>query len=309
MSPQKPKPDLPWIDGLRAVSAIGILLFHLNPVITAFFGTIPLLGLGYFGVDVFFAISGFLVFYHHGDELINRDASAYRRFLASRLVRIYPVHLFVLLLLAALVHWAPAFGFTINNPQDYTREDFIKHLLLISAWSFPAKMSWNYYAWAISALWMTYLVSPTFVRLIKRIENNRGFITAMIMLIIAVVGVRIIQPYDSFVAYALFRAIAGFGMGMLLCGLFQKTSMPETSFGRQQFLQYVAKISYSLYMVQFIVIMIAKKAFPIEMYKDASTTVHMLYLFLEIAVVFAAGIATYYLVETPARRFFSKKIR
>jgi peptidoglycan/LPS O-acetylase OafA/YrhL len=40
------------LDGLRAISVIAILLFHINPRI---------LPGGYLGVDVFFIISGYLI--------------------------------------------------------------------------------------------------------------------------------------------------------------------------------------------------------------------------------------------------------
>jgi peptidoglycan/LPS O-acetylase OafA/YrhL len=42
----------PDVDGLRAVAVAGVMLFHLG---------VPQIGGGFFGVDVFFVISGYLI--------------------------------------------------------------------------------------------------------------------------------------------------------------------------------------------------------------------------------------------------------
>ena len=45
------------IDGLRAISVIGVILFHLKYVLES--GSV--LKGGFFGVDIFFVISGYLI--------------------------------------------------------------------------------------------------------------------------------------------------------------------------------------------------------------------------------------------------------
>lgn len=64
---------LATIQGLRAIAALGVLFFHIR-----------LIGVGYFGVDIFFVISGFIVCY-----VAQRQPN---QFLAKRLVRIVPLY-------------------------------------------------------------------------------------------------------------------------------------------------------------------------------------------------------------------------
>lgn len=82
---------LPHIDGLRGISVLAILLFHLDVM---FFGG------GFVGVDVFFIISGFLI-----TQLIAREIEdgtfSFANFYARRIKRIFPA-LFVMLFVTSL---------------------------------------------------------------------------------------------------------------------------------------------------------------------------------------------------------------
>lgn len=75
-----------YIDGLRGIAVLSVLLFHLNP---------KLLGGGFVGVDVFFVISGFLITQIILKEIDNHQFS-FARFYAHRIRRIFPA-LFVML--------------------------------------------------------------------------------------------------------------------------------------------------------------------------------------------------------------------
>jgi peptidoglycan/LPS O-acetylase OafA/YrhL len=89
----------PEIDGLRAISIIGVLLFHAK--IGAFSG-------GYVGVDIFFVVSGYLI-----TRYILSDIAAGRftfyRFYTRRIRRLFPALFFTMLasFLAAVVLLSP----------------------------------------------------------------------------------------------------------------------------------------------------------------------------------------------------------
>jgi exopolysaccharide production protein ExoZ len=114
MSLDKPK-KLPWIQVLRAVAALMVLFFHLKPhwdVTPHLIGFGEWTKWGFCGVDIFFVLSGFVV-YRSAKDALNRNAGVLS-FLWKRFSRIYfgywPVFLLVLAVspLASLKGMLPA---------------------------------------------------------------------------------------------------------------------------------------------------------------------------------------------------------
>ena len=70
----------PDIDGLRAIAIIGVVLYHFFP---------SLLRGGFFGVDIFFAISGFLITKFIFDST-KAEPFKILDFFARRIKRIFP---------------------------------------------------------------------------------------------------------------------------------------------------------------------------------------------------------------------------
>ena len=67
------------IHGLRGLSIIAVLLYHLNP--NLFTG-------GYLGVDIFFGISGFLI----SKMIFSKKRIDLKKFIHNRLTRIVPAY-------------------------------------------------------------------------------------------------------------------------------------------------------------------------------------------------------------------------
>jgi peptidoglycan/LPS O-acetylase OafA/YrhL len=87
---------IPELDGLRAVAALVIVVFHLNP---------PAFPAGWAGVDLFFVLSGYLI---TAIILKYRDAPGFiGRFYVRRGLRIWPIYYLVFLLLIAVNPWLP----------------------------------------------------------------------------------------------------------------------------------------------------------------------------------------------------------
>ena len=80
---------IPHLDGLRAISVLAILAFHLRP---------DLLPGGFLGVDVFFIISGFLITSLLIDEIQNRGRINFSHFYLRRFKRLFPSFILVILL-------------------------------------------------------------------------------------------------------------------------------------------------------------------------------------------------------------------
>jgi len=83
------------LDLLRGVAALAVVAFHFHP------GTSPLLAHGYLAVDLFFALSGFVIAHAYGRQLMNGEPVG--RFMLRRLIRLYPLYLFATLIGAVLI--------------------------------------------------------------------------------------------------------------------------------------------------------------------------------------------------------------
>jgi len=157
------------LTGIRFIAAAWVLLYHLQgPLGVLGLGDVPVFSdvirVGRLGVDLFFALSGFILTHTYLMRMGQRfHLGATARFLWLRLARIYPVHL-VMLIVAGVAVYAQArvTGAELNrswlNPID-----FIKQLLLIQEWGPDPQRGWNFVAWSLSMEWLAYLLFPALV--------------------------------------------------------------------------------------------------------------------------------------------------
>ena len=166
------------LTGVRLIAATWVLLYHYQPVLATMHLLVPgvhdVLRVGRLGVDLFFALSGFILTHTYltkmGPEL---SWSKTRHFLWLRLARIYPVH-FVMLNVAGLAvlaqmkfGGADAAARSWLNPTDY-----LKQVLLIQEWGPNPTRGWNFPAWSLSMEWLAYLLFSFLVLLLFRMHNQ-----------------------------------------------------------------------------------------------------------------------------------------
>lgn len=90
---------IPAIDGLRAISVIAVLLYHL---------TLPWWPGGFLGVDLFFVISGYVITRLILDSIERSSALDLRRFYRSRIRRLFPALIFMVVTTTLFIGvWAP----------------------------------------------------------------------------------------------------------------------------------------------------------------------------------------------------------
>lgn len=89
----------PEIDSLRAISVLGVIIYHSK---IHFFGELFFQG-GYYGVDIFFVISGFLITSIIFEELSINNFSL-KKFYIKRCRRIFPALIFTILI-SLLLSW------------------------------------------------------------------------------------------------------------------------------------------------------------------------------------------------------------
>jgi peptidoglycan/LPS O-acetylase OafA/YrhL len=160
------------LTGIRFIAAAWVLLYHLQgPLNTlGLLGFAPftdVLRVGRLGVDLFFALSGFILTHTYlrrlGPALRTRGALD---FWWLRLARIYPVHIVMLFIAGgAVVAQAKVTGETLD--RDWLNPiDFAKNLLLVQEWGPEPQRGWNFVAWSLSMEWLAYLIFPLLVLLL-----------------------------------------------------------------------------------------------------------------------------------------------
>ena len=112
----------------RGLAALLVVYHHANHEVVEMFGQNPLrslFDLGDAGVQFFFVLSGFIIYYvHRGD--IGRPARA-REFLLKRIIRVYPIYVLVTLVLTPFWAFVPGFG----NWYHKELSSFIYSILLL----------------------------------------------------------------------------------------------------------------------------------------------------------------------------------
>ncbi len=147
------------LTGIRGLAALWVAWFHFSsyPDIGAI-DLGPIVACGYWGVDVFFVLSGLVLAINYAPRFASRDFDwrVFRAFLGKRLARIYPLHLATFLLV--FVFWKLAMHTGQNFPlkDNNNRWTELCNVLLIHAWGL-VRPSFNAPSWSVSAEWFAYL--------------------------------------------------------------------------------------------------------------------------------------------------------
>lgn len=171
----------PALTGIRGYAAFWVFLFHALDGLD-----IPGISKGYLGVDLFFILSGFIISHVHYSDFDGGDKrEAFRKFMALRFSRIYPIHIAVLAILGAVVLAFPRLtdGFA---PAAFSGFNFVCNVFLVQTWVIPVVpsdmrgpgWSWNGPAWSLSAEWLLYLLFPFLIQGLKKIEGHHHMLLA-----------------------------------------------------------------------------------------------------------------------------------
>lgn len=159
MTPVQTPVDLRPLTALRFMAALWVVLYTFWPNLDVSF--LPnLAAKGYLGVELFFALSGFILSHVYLHAFAEKRFS-YRGFLWARIARVYPLHVFTLLGVMALGLTAVAVGLSIDA-SVLSWKSLPAHLLMVHAWGFANEAGWNHPSWSISAEWFAYLAFPLF---------------------------------------------------------------------------------------------------------------------------------------------------
>jgi peptidoglycan/LPS O-acetylase OafA/YrhL len=213
------------LTGIRFIAAAWVLLYHLqgpmNQLGLLFAGFADVLRVGRLGVDLFFALSGFILTHTYlhrlGPALKSRGILD---FWWLRLARIYPVHL-VMLVIAGVAVFAQAKVTGDDLDRDWLNPiDFLKNLLLIQEWGLDPQRGWNFVAWSLSMEWLAYLLFPLLVLVLwalHRRVSTRILVAAWVVVLLPLIiyGLSTTDPYYTDNWGSTFRILTEFTAGAM----------------------------------------------------------------------------------------------
>ena len=175
LSRDKPK-EILALAGARAFPPLMVVLFHFSE--GHHYSGISWIDLaaarGYLWVEFFFVLSGFILTHVYQARLKELFTGAgYRGFLRARLIRLYPLHLFMLLALLALVVVARLLAeaggyrsiYDLPYHPEISAKGFFLSLLMVHAWNTMHVLTWNGASWFISVEFALCLLFPLLLRL------------------------------------------------------------------------------------------------------------------------------------------------
>ncbi|NKG34594.1 acyltransferase family protein [Acinetobacter junii] len=168
------------INGLRAYAVVFVVLFHFNV-----FG----FSAGYLGVDVFFVISGYLMTKIIVEKLEHNNFS-FVDFYLSRIIRIYPALLFLVLVLTAL----GLFVFIPEDLQNFAKD--ARYSLTFLSNNLFYEQSGDYFAtsshdkallhtWSLAVEWQFYILFPIILYTFKKLTKQTKYIGILLLILFA----------------------------------------------------------------------------------------------------------------------------
>lgn len=200
------------IDTFRGLAAILVILFHI-PGSTLLEGNL-LVAHGYMAVDFFFVLSGFVMTHSYLKKI--NDIPSVKDFTIKRFRRIYPLHLFTLLMFLAFEtarFLVDQYYVKLNTPpfENSGVASFIANLTLTHSMGLFDHLSWNLPSWSISVEFYVYIAWAMMLVLFRKRLWLVGLASApFVIWFIWRFNGNIEYTYD----YGFIRCLFGFVLGM-----------------------------------------------------------------------------------------------
>ena len=202
------------IDGLRAIAVVSVVLYH--------FGIIGFSG-GYVGVDIFFAISGYLI----GSivfKQLDRQQFSFSTFYIRRIRRLFPAYLVVIVVTYGLSYWLllpgdfREFGQSIVAATVYASN--ILFYMETGYFDAASHLKPLLHTWSLAVEEQFYLVFPLLAWLIFRYAKHLAVVLFAVLCLASFIAAVIFIKYDHSAVFYLypFRAWEMF-LGVLLAAV------------------------------------------------------------------------------------------
>lgn len=223
-------PYLSNLTALRGIAALWVTLYHfdlaMDNIGLPYF--VHLVRRGYLMVDLFFIMSGFIIMYVYGEGFRHAAKNPLLwRYVTARFARLYPLHLFTLILLIA-ARWASGDWRELGGPATIPA-----HVLLLQSFGLQKELTWNGPSWSLSAEWYLSMLFPWMALFYHK--NRKTALLALLLIMTASYlfllsrsgPITITNPsqwlrytMDITINYGFLRGIGGFVLGILVYGFY-----------------------------------------------------------------------------------------
>lgn len=144
------------LDSFRGIAALMVVIYHFE--VDGLISNLNIVRNASFFVEFFFVLSGFVISVSSLNKLNN--VSDVFQFMKKRLARIYPLHVFMLIMFIPFA--IVAFTLNIDLGNRFSISSFISNIFLLQALGFNSGATWNIPSWSISTEYYTYLIFALF---------------------------------------------------------------------------------------------------------------------------------------------------
>lgn len=214
---------------IRGIAALLVVVFHFEIVLVLFLprDISRFFSKCYLMVDLFFIMSGFIIYHVYGEFFKqNIHATSFNKYIRARLARVYPLHIFTLILTIILVISAH-----FKWDEFFNLHAIPTHVLMLQSFGLHSIYTWNVPAWSISAEFAAYIIFPLFAFMLYKFRIAAPVvISAIIVFIYCLLAFKLSKANGTTSAYNLdqtydygyLRGIAGFLAGGLIYQLYLK---------------------------------------------------------------------------------------
>jgi peptidoglycan/LPS O-acetylase OafA/YrhL len=366
------------LTSLRGIAALIIVVHHFA------YYAVPQLGVmlsaysyffqnGYLAVDLFFILSGFIMTHVYLERFSAGVSKAnYWQYLRARFARIYPLHLFTLLVLVGL----QSIELYLSNPTAFTGKfntlALGANVLMLQAFAlncpplFWCDTFWNEPAWSVSVEFVIYAIFPFILFAILKNQPKTDTLLYIITLIASLLLIRFtrnnldniigipsiarcgLECVFGVITYKIYRRqqaqrflntnLLGIvatiwiavimhnwsdelrgvhdwailpAFSLLILAISQQSHSLGMRMMNSSLLLYLGTISYSVYMVHWVLISIVKAFWLDNLHlvfdEGLTKTQSILALGLFIPIVILTASLTYKFVEVPLRQYLKPK--
>lgn len=230
---------------LRGIAALLTVIFHVDIVVGIFGGKLLdrsdsfLITRMYLMVDFFFVLSGFIMCHVYAENFRSSvNGQSFKKFTIARFARVYPLHVFSLILTSLFLFLLYQSGMQVSPIIDTENSIYslFTNVFLLHSMNFHQWFTFTHASWSISVEWWMYMIFPFLVAPFLKLPKAGRFVVVGLC-IAGYLGVGYVllpmttvpdsisflrpegtPPYSLNVSYqyGIFRCFFGFVIGMVV---------------------------------------------------------------------------------------------